>query len=118
METKRAEKRHVRKLATVATISRCEQDKSLEGCPIKFDTNDVSGHGIRFRSDLILQRGTLISISIAYNPSDVFTVLGEVRWFRMEMEIPTMGVQLLEDKDTDFDRWLALLNTDKARTGS
>ena len=118
METKRSETRYVKKLATVATISRCEQDKSLEGCPIKFDTIDVSGHGIRFRSDLILQRGTLISISIAYNPSDVFTVSGEVRWFKMELGKPTMGVQLLEDKDTDFERWLALLNTDMERPDS
>ncbi len=108
---RRAEKRYAKKLASVATITHCDEDPSLHGCPIKCETFSISGHGIQFRSDLQLQPGTLLSITIAYKPTESYSVAGEVRWCKLENGEPTMAVQLLEDKDTDIEGWLELVST-------
>ena len=118
MEVKRSEKRYAKKLLSVATIRQCDEDPSLKGCPIKCQIVNISGHGIRFRSDLELHHGTLLSISIAYKPSEIYLVEGNVHWFKLENGEPTMGVQLLENKDTDIDVWLDLLRTSLEFTGS
>lgn len=81
---KRAEKRYAKKLVSVATITHCDEDPSLHGCPIKCETVDISGHGIQFRSDLQLQPGTSLSITIAYKPSETYSIAGEVRWCKLE----------------------------------
>ena len=105
------EKRYAKKLVSVATITHCDEDPSLHGCPIKCETFSISGHCIQFRSDLQLQPGTSLSITIAYKPAETYSVTGEVLWCKLENGEPTMGVQLLEDKDTDIESWLGLLST-------
>ena len=112
LEKRRSEKRYIKKLATVATVTQCDDDPSLQGSPVKCETVNISVHGMQFRSDIELQPGTLLSISIAYKPSEIYSVGGEVRWCNVVDGVPTMGVQLHEDKGTDFESWLALLRAD------
>ncbi len=106
---KRAEPRFDRRLAIVGTILQCDADETLEGCPIHCETVNVSGHGLQFRSDLVLEAGTKLNISVAYTATEIYKVIGQVRWCREEGGAPLMGVQLFEDASSDFAKWYQLI---------
>jgi len=90
----RSEPRHEKRLAMVGTIRRCEEDPSMEGSPIKVETINLSDHGLQFRSDIALSRGTVIRVAVAVDPRNICSVEGEVRWSREEKGEPVVGVQL------------------------
>lgn len=110
-DEKRCEKRYDRRLAIVGTIRRSDDNRELEGSPIKCESVNISEHGIQFRSDLQLSPGTLVSVSVAYTPREIYTVNGLVRWCRMEDGEPTIGIELQEADDSDFNKWLDLLRS-------
>ena len=114
-DEKRSEPRHEKMLAMVGTVLRCVEEPTLEGCPIKCETINISGHGLKFRSDLMLARGTLLRIAIAYRPKEIFSVEGEVRWSEEQDGQPVMGVLLHENEDTDFKHWCQLVEFEMNR---
>ena len=115
-DEKRSEPRHEKMLAIVGTVLRCAEDPSLEGCPIQCETINISGHGMQFASDVLLTRGTLLRIAIAYRPKEVFSVEGEVRWSKEEDGKPIMGIELHDNEETDFQHWSQLIEFEMIRT--
>lgn len=111
-EEKRSEQRINRKLVVVGIVTNCEDDKTLNGCPIRCETIDISGKGMQFKSDIELPVTTLLSISIAYTLEDIFHVAAEVRWHNCVEGEHYIGVQLIQDEDSDFDKWVALLKSE------
>ena len=105
----RSEPRHDKRLAMVGTVRRCEKDPSLEGSPVKVETVNLSDHGLQFRSDISLDRGTVIRIAVAVDPRNICSVEGEVRWCKDEEGVPVVGVQLFDNQDSDMEAWMDLI---------
>jgi len=108
----RSEPRHEKRLAMVGTIRRCEEDPSMEGSPIKVETINLSDHGLQFRSDIALSRGTVIRVAVAVDPRNICSVEGEVRWSREEKGEPVVGVQLFDNQDSALDAWMELIKVE------
>lgn len=115
IEEKRSEQRHEKRLAMVGTILQCDDDSTLVGCPVQCETTNISGHGLQFYSDLLLTHGTIIRVSIAYRPQEIFSVEGEVRWSREEEGRPVIGLLLHDSEETDFDNWRRLIEMELER---
>jgi len=118
IEEKRSEQRHEKKLAVVGTVLQCDGDSTLVGCPVQCETTNISGHGLQFYSDLLLAPGTMLRVSIAYRPKEIFSVEGEVRWSKEEDGRPVIGLQLHESEETDFESWCRLIEMELERTKS
>lgn len=116
VEEKRSEQRHEKKLVVVGTILQCDGDSTLVGCPVQCETTNISGHGLQFYSDLLLARGTILRVSIAYRPKEIFSVEGEVRWSKEENGRPVIGLQLHDNEETDFENWRRLIEMELERT--
>lgn len=105
----RSEPRHEKRLAMVGTIRRCEEEPSLEGCPVKVETINLSEHGLQFRSDIMLSKETIIRIAIAVDPRSIRSVEGEVRWSKEDNGDYLVGVKLLENQESDIAAWMELI---------
>ena len=108
----RSEPRHEKRLAMVGTIRRCEEEPSMEGSPIKVETINLSDHGLQFRSDIALSRGTIVRIAVAVDPRNICSVEGEVRWSKEEEGEPIVGVQLFDNQDSALDAWMELIKVE------
>lgn len=111
----RSEPRHEKRLAMVGTVRRCAEDPSLEGCPVKVDTINLSEHGLQFRSDIPLSKETIIRIAVAVDPRSIRSVEGEVRWSKEDEGDHVVGVKLLENQDSDIAAWMELIEIELAR---
>jgi len=111
-EEKRSEQRINTKLVVVGIVTNCDEDKTLNGCPIRCETIDISGHGMQFKSDVELPINTLLKISVAYTFKEIFHVGAEVRWHREVEGEHYVGVQLIQDEESDFDKWVELIKGD------
>ncbi|NKB33962.1 MAG: hypothetical protein GKR91_12770 [Pseudomonadales bacterium] len=111
LEEKRSEVRYDKSLVVVGIVTHCDGDRSLNGSPVRCETVDISGHGMKFRSDIELPVETLLTISVAYTVREILQVRARVRWCNMAEGQPLIGVRLIEEKDSDFEKWVLLLQS-------
>lgn len=111
-EEKRSEQRRKTKLVVVGIVTKCEHDQTLIGCPIRCETIDISGHGMQIIADIELPPSTRMEISVAYSLENIFHIGAEVRWHKLVDENHYLGIQLAQNEDSDFDKWLQVIKAE------
>ena len=107
---KRSELRFNKKLVMVGIVTNCPSDQTLHGAPIRCETVDISGHGMKIKSDIEIPTDTLLNISVAYSLEKIYHITARVRWCNIVEDEPLMGIRLIEDKDSDIDQWIKLIS--------
>ena len=104
----RAEPRVPHNIRFFVHVQECEEDPDLVGVSIECEAVDFSVSGLQFQTTTRLPRETLLSVTIGIGqPFAMYLMKGQIRWVRDQGgEECAMGVQLLPDEATDYDKWV------------
>lgn len=104
---KRKENRVLQHIEFYVFVDECKENLDLVGESFDCEALDVSTHGLKILCEEALYEKNILNITIGAGESfSLYMLKGEVRW-RKKMENDfQIGVQLIEDEMTDFDRWL------------
>jgi hypothetical protein len=88
-------------------VHECEEDPDLVGTSVTCEAVDFSLHGLQFKTDQQLYRGSLLNITIGVgDPFAMFLLRGEIRWVKEDDMEYAMGILLKDEELTDFDKWI------------
>lgn len=114
----RLEPRTIRNIGIFAHVHSCDEMPELVGVSIPCNTTDFSLHGLQCNSDVLLPKGSLINNTVGIgHPFAMYLLLGEIRWVHESEEEMSMGVSLMENEASDFERWLKDFDTIFAKDG-
>lgn len=83
----------------------------MVGVSIECEAIDFSTRGMQFRSNSQLIPRSLVKITIGIGePFGMYELMGEIRWVRPIERDFSMGVLLLEEPSTDYEKWGTAFN--------
>lgn len=104
---RRSETRIEHNLDIFVHVCSCEENPELVGVSIRCEATDFSQHGLRYKSDLLLSTGTLVSITIGIeHPFSMYLLSGVVLWgFELDGKM-VMGIHFREGERNELKRWI------------
>jgi hypothetical protein len=90
-------------------VHECEEDPDMVGTSVTCEAVDFSIHGLQFKTDAQLYRGSLLDITIGIGaPFGMYLLRGEIRWVKQEEDEDDfyMGILLLDEEHMDLDKWV------------
>lgn len=88
-------------------VHESEDAPDMVGMSLQCEAVDFSAHGMQFSTNAELSAQTLLNVTIGIGePFAMYLLRGEVRWTRPREDIFFMGVLLLDEEETDLQRWV------------
>lgn len=106
-EDKRKEDRTLQQIEFYVFVDECNENQELVGEAFDCKASDVSAHGLKILCEEALYENNILNITIGAGESfSLYMLKGEVRWTKKADTGFQVGVQLVADEMTDYDRWI------------